>query len=59
MPARRSAQSPGSEPLAVVGIGVCAASLHSLLTLFGQITDDLGAAYVIAVRQQDALLQPR
>ncbi len=55
MPARRSAQSPGSEPLAVVGIGVCAASLHSLLTLFGQITDDLGAAYVIAVRQQDAL----
>ena len=44
-----------SEPLAIVGIGICAASLPSLCSLFEQISDQLGAAYVIAVRQQDGL----
>ena len=42
------------KPLAVVGIGVCAASLEALLTLFRDL-DGLGAAYVVAVRQQDGL----
>jgi two-component system CheB/CheR fusion protein len=51
---RRRKDSSG-EPLAVVGIGVCAASLRALLSLFGSIQDGLGAAYVIAVRQQDGL----
>jgi len=40
-------------PLSVVGVGVCAASLPSLLALFGDLAPDLGAAYVVAVRQQD------
>lgn len=51
----RTNRPAGSEPLAVVGIGLCAASLTSLLTLFDGIGDDLGAAYVIGVRQQDGL----
>jgi two-component system CheB/CheR fusion protein len=38
-----------------VGIGVCLASLRSLQELFGQLPEDLGAAYVIAIRQQDGL----
>ncbi|HEX8839514.1 MAG TPA: CheR family methyltransferase [Sphingomicrobium sp.] len=51
---RASARDDKAKPVAVVGIGVCAASLESLLTLFRDL-DDLGAAYVIAVRQQDGL----
>ena len=39
----------------VVGIGVCAASLRSLETLFAGIGPSLGAAYLIAVRQQEGL----
>ena len=54
-PARRRSKDAGGEPLAVVGVGVCAASLPSLVALFGEITDNLGAAYVVAVRQQDGL----
>lgn len=42
------------KPVAVVGIGVCAASLEALLTLFRDL-DGLGAAFVVAVRQQDGL----
>jgi len=42
-------------PLSVVGVGVCAASLPSLLALFCDLAPDLGAAYVVAVRQQDGL----
>ena len=42
-------------PLSVVGVGVCAASLPSVLALFGGLAPDLGAAYVVAVRQQDGL----
>lgn len=50
---RATKGSPG-EPLAVVGVGVCAASFRALLTLF-QAMEELGAAYIIAVRQQDGL----
>ncbi|MBV9841342.1 MAG: PAS domain-containing protein [Sphingomonadaceae bacterium] len=39
----------------VVGIGVCAASLRSLETLFTGVAPNLGAAYLIAVRQQEGL----
>ncbi|HEY1142681.1 MAG TPA: CheR family methyltransferase [Sphingomicrobium sp.] len=53
---RKSNGSGGaSEPVAVVGVGVCLASLRSLEQLFSAFSDDLGAAYVIAVRQQDGL----
>lgn len=41
--------------VAVVGIGVCAASLQSLETLLADIAPTLGAAYLIAVRQQEGL----
>ncbi|WP_260596629.1 CheR family methyltransferase [Sphingomonas endolithica] len=39
----------------VVGIGVCIRSLRSLETLFAGIEADVGAAYLIAVRQQEGL----
>ncbi|HVF95357.1 MAG TPA: CheR family methyltransferase [Sphingomonas sp.] len=39
----------------VVGVGVCASSLRALETLFAGIGPELGAAYVIAVKQQDGL----
>lgn len=45
----------GNGPEAVVGIGVCLASLSSIEQLFERLGDDLGAAYIIAVRQQDGL----
>ena len=54
-PARRRKRDGGGEPMAVVGIGICAASMPSLGALFDRIADDLGAAYVIAVRQRDGL----
>jgi two-component system CheB/CheR fusion protein len=41
--------------MAVVGIGVCAASMPSLLALFNELRSDLGAAFVLAVRQKDGL----
>ena len=47
--------SVAGEPVAVVGVGVCLASLRSLELLFEGLAGDLGAAYVIAVRQQDGL----
>jgi two-component system CheB/CheR fusion protein len=53
-PPRQAKQDQVTEPLAVVGIGVCAASLNSLLTLVGAL-DGIGASYVVAVRQQDGL----
>ena len=53
---RKSAKAPAAaEPVAVVGIGVCLASLRSLEQLFAAIGEDFGAAYMIAVRQQDGL----
>lgn len=39
----------------VVGIGVCAASLGSLETIFASIDPAIGAAYLVAVRQQEGL----
>lgn len=52
----RSGKSETEQQLAVVGIGVCAASFRALLTLFATMTEGLGAAFVIAVRQQDGLI---
>ncbi len=46
--------SPGSA-ITVVGVGVCLASLPSLEQLFADIDPDLGAAYLIAVRQTEGL----
>jgi len=54
-PARRAIKAQASEPVAVVGIGVCLASLKSLRALFAGLTESLPAAYVVAVRQQDGL----
>jgi two-component system CheB/CheR fusion protein len=54
-PVRGSTKKAATEPAAVVGIGVCAASLRSLCDLFDNLDDDLGAAYVVGVRQQDGL----
>ena len=45
----------GQELTAVVGIGVCLASLDSIERLFASLDPDFDAAYVIAVRQQDGL----
>ena len=53
-PSRQTRQQQHADPLAIVGVGVCAASLESLLTLFRSL-DGIGAAYVVAVRQQDGL----
>ncbi len=52
---QQSHKAAQSEPLAVVGIGVCAASLRALLTLFSTIHEEPAAAYLVAVRQQDGL----
>ena len=53
---KKTAKAPAAaEPVAVVGIGVCLASLQSLRDLFAALSEDFGAAYVIAVRQQDGL----
>lgn len=52
---RRKAEKPAPLSVPIVGIGVCAASLGSLGTLFRGLATDLGAAYVVAVRQQDGV----
>ncbi len=44
-----------SKPAAIVGIGVCLASLDSIERLFGSLESNLDAAYLVAVRQQDGL----
>jgi two-component system CheB/CheR fusion protein len=54
-PSRRRKKELEVEPLAIVGIGVCAASVRSLETLFANLPNDLGAAYLVAVRQQEGL----
>ncbi|MFD1613066.1 CheR family methyltransferase [Sphingomonas tabacisoli] len=51
-PAKRRKDEQPTEPIAVVGVGVGSASLRSLEELFAGV-DGLGAAYVIAIRQQD------
>ena len=56
---RSSGQTPSSgadaAPFAVVAVAVCSASLGSLETLFTALEPGMGAAYVIALRQQDGL----
>ena len=47
-------RQPGS-PLAMVGVGVGAASLPSLGELVASLTPDADAAYLIAVRQKEGL----
>ncbi|MFL6760945.1 MAG: CheR family methyltransferase [Sphingomicrobium sp.] len=54
-PSRGPKKDPRTEPLCVIGIGVCAASLRALVTIFADMHDGLDAAYVVAVRQQDGL----
>lgn len=54
-PARRRRQDEPTQPLAVIGIGVCAASLRSLEQLFASLDDQLDAAYVVAVGQQNGV----
>jgi two-component system CheB/CheR fusion protein len=49
------ASETGAASIPVVGIAVSAASLRSLETLFAGLKADLGAAYMIAVRQQEGL----
>lgn len=43
------------KPIVVVGIGVSASSLQSLEQIFSDIDPDLGAAYLVAVRQQEEI----
>ena len=52
---RQTKEAKTAEPTAVIGIGVCSASIRSLEDLFTSLPQDLGAAYVIAVRQQDGV----
>jgi two-component system CheB/CheR fusion protein len=46
-------------PAAIVGVGAGAASLDSLARLFSRIDGDLGAAYLVAVRQGESLTATR
>ena len=52
---KRTSARTGSSPVAIVGVGVCRASLSSLQRLFAELPKDLGAGYVIALRQLDGL----
>ncbi|MFL6736364.1 MAG: chemotaxis protein CheB, partial [Sphingomonas sp.] len=57
-PKKQSAEAKQASPieaLTTVGIGVCAASLDSLLALFSGLTNGLLPSYVVGVRQQDGL----
>jgi two-component system, chemotaxis family, CheB/CheR fusion protein len=54
-PARRRSAASDVQPLAIVGIGVGASSLRALKEIVSRFDPSLGAAYVIAVRQQDGL----
>ncbi|HYW16723.1 MAG TPA: CheR family methyltransferase [Allosphingosinicella sp.] len=54
-PRRKRRKVQPDQPLAVVGVGVCVDSLHSLEELFAALGADLGAAYVVAVRQLEGL----
>ena len=44
-----------TEPMAIVGIGVCAASLDSLGILFAGLAPQIAATYLVAVRQKEGL----
>jgi two-component system CheB/CheR fusion protein len=54
-PKRKPRKVQPDQPLAVVGVGVCSDSLHSLEELFAALGAELGAAYVVAVRQLEGL----
>lgn len=54
-PTGKRCKTPATEPLAVVGIGVCAESLGSLEELFAELNPAIGAAYLVAVRQLEGL----
>jgi two-component system CheB/CheR fusion protein len=55
-PSRRKRGDGGKTgPAAVVGVGVAAGSLRSLEALFAALGPDLGAAYLVAVRQEEGL----
>jgi len=42
-------------PLAIVGVGVCAASFRSLEELFAHLTEDADVAFLVAVKQKEGL----
>jgi len=50
-----SDEDTATTPLAIVGVGVGAASFRSLQELFAHLTEDAGVAFLIAVRQRDGL----
>jgi two-component system CheB/CheR fusion protein len=52
-PAR--ARAGGGEPAAVIGVGVCLASIDSIERLFALMDESIDAAYLVAVRQHDGL----
>lgn len=54
-PAPATTSGQLAELMGVVGIGVCALSLPALEELFGTLSPDIGAAYLIAVRQKEGL----
>ncbi|MBA2466345.1 MAG: PAS domain-containing protein, partial [Sphingomonas sp.] len=54
-PRRSRKKGERSLPLAVVGVGVSAESIASLETLFASLGTELGAAYIVALRQVEGL----
>ncbi|MBB2676179.1 UNVERIFIED_ORG: two-component system CheB/CheR fusion protein [Rhizobium esperanzae] len=54
MEQQASARDQGrhEQPVVIVGIAVCAQSVSSLEQIFSQINPDLGASYLVAVRQE-------
>ncbi|SER11093.1 two-component system, chemotaxis family, CheB/CheR fusion protein [Faunimonas pinastri] len=54
-PSQEQNQEGSAKLMAVVGVGVCVASLRSLEALFAELDSTTGAAYLIAVRQQEGL----
>ena len=54
-PALEAPDDGDAMPLAVVGVGVCAASFRSLVELFASLKPGAGAAFLVAVRQKEGL----
>lgn len=52
---RKRKPASSQKAAAIVGVGVCSGSFRSLEELFASLPNDLDAAYVIAVRQQEGL----
>lgn len=55
VPARKRRKQAVTGLKAIVGVGVCARSLGSLERLFAELQPEIGAAYVVAVRQLEGL----